>query len=508
MANVFDFIPVEEHAAIQSGTSTYDCTTDIQTAINYVDSFSEKEKTLFWPAGWYRLKQIDVTNTRNITFMNGGYVLWIGIGGGENFIFGSTNYNPSNPSASTQTNGFKMVGPGQWEMGPASGVSYTYGMRLEHFVFCKFEKVSTGGAEYGPTSGDDRVGCYVQYSYVNEFEQCSFSSPGLPSAGYYSYAVQHGGNNCNANVYKNCRIVGILGNPTAARTVGMAINGYANRVSDSDISAVYFGININGSAGGVFQNNYHENCTEVITTGPTGAPGFAEGNTFIGGYYEVVQDCCAFRLGLGGGTNNTTIISPRVRGYNGETNQTFIDQVTGGACYGLTVIAPDLNYIANPLTGTYRASAQSTGSASIDTIGILQSQWLSFPATAVTTTDPNTLDDYEEGIWTPTQAGITFASASGFYTKVGNLVTLTFIATWPTTSDTTAIKFTSLPFNSGAKSENNGLAIGYNDSSINVGGVISTNELYIRKVGVGDSSQPTNAQFSGKTLSGSITFTV
>ena len=40
----------------------------------------------------------------------------------------------------------------------------------------------------------------------------------------------------------------------------------------------------------------------------------------------------------------------------------------------------------------------------------------------------NKLDDYEEGTWTPTTAtsGYTISSSSGFYTKVGNLVTLHF----------------------------------------------------------------------------------
>lgn len=504
MASVFDFIPVAEHAAIEAGTSTYDCTTDIENAIAYVDSFQDKEKTLFWPAGWYRLKQIDVTDTRNITFMNGGYVLWIGIGGGENFIFGSTNYDPINPGASTQTNGFKMVGPGHWEMAPASGVSYTYGMRLEHFVSCKFEKVSTGGASYGPASGANRIGCYVQYSYVNEFEQCSFAAAGVPGAGYYSYGVLHGGNNCNVNVYKNCRVSGIAGNPTAARTVGMWINGYGNRVSDCDISAVYFGININSSVGGVFQNNYHEFCTEIITTGPAGVAGTAAGNTFIGGYYEVLQDCVAFRLGINGGSQNTVIIGPYVRGYNTETNQTFVDQVSSGACYGLSIINPNLSDIANPITGTYRGNNGTSISP-----GILQPNWVTFPATQLASSDPNTLDDYEEGSWTPAITGVTLSTAVGRYIKVGNQVTLFMHLTWPSTADTNSVSITGLPFGSYAPTaEANGLGVGYNESSFNVGGAISATTLYIRKTGVGSSSQPTNADFSGKSLSGTISFVI
>jgi hypothetical protein len=62
--------------------------------------------------------------------------------------------------------------------------------------------------------------------------------------------------------------------------------------------------------------------------------------------------------------------------------------------------------------------------------GVLQlKSGITFPATAVAATDANTLDDYEEGTWTPNQGGgftITGTfSSSGTYTKVGRLVTVT-----------------------------------------------------------------------------------
>ena len=59
------------------------------------------------------------------------------------------------------------------------------------------------------------------------------------------------------------------------------------------------------------------------------------------------------------------------------------------------------------------------------------SSGLAFPATQVSSSDVNTLDDYEEGTWTPTltfgggATGITYATQSGKYTKVGNLVYVT-----------------------------------------------------------------------------------
>ena len=55
---------------------------------------------------------------------------------------------------------------------------------------------------------------------------------------------------------------------------------------------------------------------------------------------------------------------------------------------------------------------------------------IAFPATQLASSNANTLDDYEEGTWTPTQgAGLTVVgtfSSSGTYTKVGRQVTVNF----------------------------------------------------------------------------------
>ena len=50
---------------------------------------------------------------------------------------------------------------------------------------------------------------------------------------------------------------------------------------------------------------------------------------------------------------------------------------------------------------------------------------IAFPATAVPSADPNTLDDYEEGTWTPSVGGdATYTHQAGQYTKIGNVVTI------------------------------------------------------------------------------------
>jgi hypothetical protein len=55
---------------------------------------------------------------------------------------------------------------------------------------------------------------------------------------------------------------------------------------------------------------------------------------------------------------------------------------------------------------------------------------ITFPATQSASSDANTLDDYEEGTWTPgvsSETGsITSYTSGGFYTKIGNVVNLQF----------------------------------------------------------------------------------
>jgi len=86
---------------------------------------------------------------------------------------------------------------------------------------------------------------------------------------------------------------------------------------------------------------------------------------------------------------------------------------------------------------------------------------IDFSATSGTGTS-ELLDDYEEGNWTPTDAsgaGLTFLSASGTYTKIGNQVFIRLDVDYPVTADASQIKIGNLPF---APNADCGASIGYN----------------------------------------------
>lgn len=131
---------------------------------------------------------------------------------------------------------------------------------------------------------------------------------------------------------------------------------------------------------------------------------------------------------------------------------------------------------------------------------------ITFPATQSASTDGNTLDDYEEGTFTPTVSGVTLASSSGIYTKVGRQVFVAFDITWPTTSNTTGITIASLPFtpatNSGA------LSCGYTSYANVLVGVCGPAGIQLYGYLGNPASTPQNVHMSGLRLIASATYTV
>jgi hypothetical protein len=83
---------------------------------------------------------------------------------------------------------------------------------------------------------------------------------------------------------------------------------------------------------------------------------------------------------------------------------------------------------------------------------IVPANGIQFPAIQVTSADPNALDDYEEGTWTPiiegtTTAGIgVYVVQSGRYTKIGNRVLFDCRAVWSAHTGTGNMFLAGFPF--------------------------------------------------------------
>jgi hypothetical protein len=97
--------------------------------------------------------------------------------------------------------------------------------------------------------------------------------------------------------------------------------------------------------------------------------------------------------------------------------------------------AGELSFVTKSSAGalTEQLRINSTGALALQGGVSATGVGITFPATQSASSDANTLDDYEEGTWTPVLAGggsnptgVTYASQQGNYTKIGNVVTVNF----------------------------------------------------------------------------------
>ena len=120
----------------------------------------------------------------------------------------------------------------------------------------------------------------------------------------------------------------------------------------------------------------------------------------------------------------------------------------------------DSTGLASPLTGLNNPTVVGNMTFSTSGSGVI------FTNTTSGVLTNSTLNDYETGTWTPTDAsgaGLTLTNNYAHYTKVGNLVTVTAYITWPSTVNTAAPSVGGLPF-SGV---NNGYATGIVSTNMN-----------------------------------------
>jgi hypothetical protein len=127
------------------------------------------------------------------------------------------------------------------------------------------------------------------------------------------------------------------------------------------------------------------------------------------------------------------------------------------------------------------------------------SNGITFPATQSASSNANTLDDYEEGTFTPT-SNISFASATGTYTKIGRVVQIGIALTWPTTSDVNQVIISGLPFTCANNDPSRcGVSVAYSEYTTVVTAMVNKNttNLILYKW---SGNQPTNSELSAKPL--------
>ena len=145
---------------------------------------------------------------------------------------------------------------------------------------------------------------------------------------------------------------------------------------------------------------------------------------------------------------------------DGTSNQALVTNGTGTLSWATASASPggsttQLQYNnAGAFGGISGVTSDGTRITASTTIGVggatpsTSGSGITFPATASASSNANTLDDYEEGTWTPSLGGNTTYSVTpaGTYTKIGRLVTVTFNCQVTTLGTGSAQFISGLPF--------------------------------------------------------------
>ena len=185
-----------------------------------------------------------------------------------------------------------------------------------------------------------------------------------------------------------------------------------------------------------------------------------------------------------------------------DANKNVVSVTNTGS--GNNVLATSPSIATPTLTGDV---SMTTGNLVVGTNG----KGIDFSATPGTGTS-ELLNDYEEGTWTPVDgsgAGLSFSGVAGYYTKIGRQVTVVFSLVYPATADASAARIGGLPFT--AANTGNGLNNGcfnVNNSGQNVQPAVIANDTKMAAILVAAGISSTNAQLTGATLRGGMTYFV
>lgn len=258
----------------------------------------------------------------------------------------------------------------------------------------------------------------------------------------------------------------------------------------------------------------------VTVTGATGVTinGVSAGSFALAGQRAVVtlKRTASDAWTLIGGIASAVVTGPASSGdgnlalFNGTTGKVIKD--------GGTVTAAGLALLDDANNAAQRTTlGLGTGDSPTFTALTLSNGQLVFPATQVPSANANTLDDYEEGTWTPVltfatpgDLSVTYSVQVGSYTKVGRLVNTTCRVVTSAFTHTTAggvCQLTGLPFTPVITREYGAVFVGGITRANYTSYVCETvsGQTYIRMGASGSAVNPANIVSGDMPTGGSVT---
>ena len=266
-------------------------------------------------------------------------------------------------------------------------------------------------------------------------------------------------------------ITGVLQDPSTYSVSGTTLTFSAAPPSGtSNISVRYLGI----PASGVTTTAYRTVTNFTATAGQTSfsVPSYTVGyiDVYRNGVRLVSTDYTAT-------TGTTVVLANACTVGDAVVTESFLVSsvlnaipATAGSVSASNLAASGTGSSSNFLRGDMAwTSATGTGSVALaslptftTTIGVggatasASGSGITFPATQSASSDANTLDDYEEGTFTPTIYGgstagsTTYTNQSGIYTKIGRLVYFFVDVGWSAQTGTGDLAMGGLPFTCGS----------------------------------------------------------
>jgi hypothetical protein len=259
--------------------------------------------------------------------------------------------------------------------------------------------------------------------------------------------------------------------------------------------------NVTISSGNVTVSAGSNTAPSITTVGDTNTGIFfpaADTIAFSEGGVESMRIDASGNMGLGvtpsawDTTNTTRAVQissgPSIHGFNIGGSSPYVwvgnnDYRSSGGTSRYVVSAAASSYYMNAGAHFWQTAASGTAGNAItftqamtlNANGVLALQGAStsangvgitFPATQSASTDANTLDDYEEGTFTPTLSfdgaaiGLTYLSQGGFYTKIGKQVTVNVTISLSNKGSSTGLaRISGLPFTVSATTLNNPVSV-------------------------------------------------
>jgi len=164
------------------------------------------------------------------------------------------------------------------------------------------------------------------------------------------------------------------------------------------------------------------------------------------------------------------------------------------------------------IPGTIGSTTHNTGKfTTLEATGLITATGgqIKFPATQSASSDVNTLDDYEEGTWTPIDssgASLSFTTAIGTYTKIGRNVTVHGTVAYPSTASGAGALIGGLPFTLNATYY--GIGSCYTTGATVLTAVAIISSTMIAPFSAASAAQRTNAQMSLTSLIFTLSYEV